>query len=372
MRRSRVWPAIFVGCACAASATPPLHVFRVEAGHSLSVVSRRTGVPVETLRALNGLTSETLGWHTGLLVPEGPLTAQLPVYRPPEPAPTWSPCRAVERVPTVKRDGCLCAAEACICPTSEDEAEVVVGSARWKSLMWLGRIGDLDAFSLARVDLDGDGVPETVVSSREGVGNGIAIEQWRHLVLSRGAAVASFISVDGAVSFVEQAQGCALLAVRVMDRVDQRRGGGLYWVGQLHVLREGELVAVEPEVSRRYTFRFASQRWATLEQNERDLVSWFQRDAILWPAVSVTPSCWSAKVLREAEGAFVLEGHATLAPRGWNDDATPREGYDVLLDSTTQAQRLEEYHRFGAPLRERTATVCTSLVDGEPWTTLAL
>ncbi len=354
----------------AASATPPLRVFRVEVGHSLGVVAKRTGVSKEALAELNGLKSETLTWHSGLLVPDGPLTAQLPWYRPPVAAPAWRACGAVERAPTVKRNGCLCAAEACMCPTSDDEAEVVVGKARWKSLMWLGRIGDLDAFALARVDLDGDGVRETVVSSREGVGNGIAIELWRHIVVSRGQPIASFVSIDGAASFVEQPTGCALLAVRTMDRTDQLRGGGLYWVGQLHVLRESALAAVGPEVFRRYTFRFASQRWATVEQAQRDLVSWFQRDAILWPEPLTHPECWSAKVLREDEGTFVLEGHGPVGRRGWND-GVQSDGYDVLLDAATGAQRLEDYLPFDAPTRERTATVCNTTVDGEPWTTLA-
>lgn len=344
---------------------------------TLGEISLLTDVSLERLIALNQLDGSQVRWGQGLLVPTNAKTRVLPRWRRAEPAPGWRECHAVGWVPLEEKPDArcvkrVCAGEACAC-SHEDTVELSFGDAQWTTQTMFS---ELDGFLHARVDLDGDGAFESVVSLREGVGNGIAVEWWQHTVISGGRPVASFHTVESGHAFVEQPRGCAFLATGTDWREDQLRGEGLYWVGQLHVLQGGAMRAVGPEVSRRYTHRFAAQRWATLEHAPARVVPWFSDEgAFVWPHEEEERTCRTTVVVREAaEGRFELDGLGTWQPRGWHEEGEPvAPEYDALIDVTTGAPLLEDYRPFGeVSWSGRTVTVCDAVVDGRPRTTLGL
>lgn len=353
----RLFLTALVCSACDVSPAPTWHVVRVE-DRTLSELALVTGVSVARLQAINRLDGELVRGGTGLLVPDTERTRALPPYRPPLPAPDWKACTALEEVPVreVSSGTCvkkMCAGDACACLTSEEDPsmELTLGLASWtlQSSPILG--GSVETLHHVKVDLDGDGARESVLSLREGVGNGLGIEWWRHFVLSQGRPVASFISIDTPAAFVQQPKGCAFLAVREAWRDDQLRGEGSYWVGQLHVLQGSAMRAVGPEVYRRYTYRFASQRWATLSEDTARPLPWFtDLGAFLWPEVPVKETCWSAPVVLEDD-----DGRFELGARGSFD----RGDFEAVLDRETGAVMLEDYRPYGeARWTGRTATVC--------------
>lgn len=373
----RVLLAALTFFGCEVSTASPWHVVRV-GNESLGEIAVRTHVSVERLQAMNGLKDDVVRWETGLLVPENEVTRALPVWEPPMPAPGWETCDAVEWVPAVdapQPDRCAhrtCAGEVCLCQSTEDEpsGEFRFGVATWKTELWPMN----PTLRHARVDLDGDGKPESVVSVRFAVGNGLGLESWNHTVISKGRPVATFSSVDYGLSYVRQAKGCALMAVRVEDQRDQLRGWGLYWVARLHVLQGEAMRAVGPDVARRYTFRFADQRWASLEGVTQP-VPWFSdRGAFVARASTAPTTCRSANVmLEDDDGKFDLGALGVYQRRGWHEEgAPPVLEYDEVLDGVTGAPMLEDYRTFGeARWTGRKATVCDSVREGEPHTTLA-
>lgn len=191
-------------------------------------------------------------------------------------------------------------------------------------------------FRHARVDLDGDGEPESVLSVREAVGNGLGLEWWRHLVLKAGRPLMSFVTHDYGEAFVAQPRGCALLATSVDGRLDQLRGDGTYWVARLHVLEGDRLRAIGPEVVRRYTNRFATQRGEGL-------------DLDLGPLGVFEPRYGGRE--------------EPLAPNHFE--------YDALLDARTGAPLLQDLRPFGeARWSGRKVTVCEGVAAGAPRVTL--
>ena len=179
----RLFLAALVVLSCDSSTSPQWRVYRV-GEETLSHVALKTGVSVARLRNVNHLHSDAIHWGAGLLVPETEKTLALPRWKPPRPGPDWQPCAQVDWVPVVPSEPderCLrkaCAGEACMCLTTADElaVEVSLGPASWPSTMF--PMSDPAAFRHARVDLDGDGAPESVVSVREGVSNGLCIHRF--------------------------------------------------------------------------------------------------------------------------------------------------------------------------------------------------
>ena len=362
---------------CDASTASGLRVYRV-GNQTLSVIALKTGVSVARLRSLNNLRGDQLSEGAGLLVPESPKTLGLPKWKPPLPAPRWKPCAAVEwvtpepRAPTERCSEVECAGEACVCRLNEGDTagELTVGQARWNADLFLARVKG--NFRHARADLDADGAPESVVSVREGVGNGLGVEWWRHMVLRAGRPVASFVTIDYGASFVAQPQGCALLATSHEWRVDQLRGDGSYWVARLHVLEGDTLRAVGPEVVRRYTHRFAAQRWEGLEPDLAQPLPWFTDvGAFVWPQLEAKATCREGTVVFEDdEHAFDLGPLGVFAPREYGREAPVAAGhfeYDQLLDATTGAPLLDDLRPFGeARWSGRRVTVCEGVSEGEP------
>ncbi|MFZ5446368.1 MAG: LysM peptidoglycan-binding domain-containing protein [Myxococcota bacterium] len=364
--------------ACEAPQPRAWRVFRVET-QTLSEIARVTGVSVSRLAELNQLDGDLIRQGQGLLVPENEKTASLPPWRPLLPAPEWRECEdvrwsvAVERPADARCERRVCAGEACLCVRSSElaEGEVQFGAATWSTAVFPG---DASAGALlhAQVDLDGDGQPESVVSTREAAGNGLGIEWWKHVVLSRGRPLASFSTADSGLAYVAQARGCAFLATTTDWRVDQLRGDGLYFLAQLHVVEGDTLRAVGPEVGRRATHRFLAQRAASLEHSPVQIVPWFTDvGAFVWPEVKGEARCRATTVLREEEDRFELAGLGRWGPRSGMDDAG--NAYDALLDARTGARLLEDYRPFGeTSWAGRAATVCEAVVDGVPRVTLAL
>lgn len=272
--------------ATAAFAETPRHVYRVKRGQGVGEVAQRTGVSVKELQALNG--SGELREGTGLLVPENAKTQALPLYQPPLPAPAWKVCpnvtwtssRVVSKEPCPQKRcaGEVCATWAC----DADDVELRLGKESWRAGFFISLESSL--LHVAKVDLDGDGAPETVVFYRELFGNGIALEQWQITLFSKGKRLATLSSIDSGDAFIAQEKGCALLVVNTEDREDQLKGLGLYFVAHAHAFDGAGMKPVGPRVYRRYTERFAGQRWESLGRELHPQVPWFtDADAFVWP-----------------------------------------------------------------------------------------
>lgn len=383
MLSPRLFLAALVVLSCDPSTASGVRVFRVNE-ESLSLVSLKTGVSVARLRSINHLTGDALRGGTGLLVPQTARTLDLPRWRPPLPAPEWKACEAVEwlepvaRAPTERCRELECAGEACLCLLTDGDSagELSVGQASWGVDLFLARAQG--NFRSARVDLDGDGAPESLVSVREGVGNGLGVEWWRHMVVKAGRPLVSFVTIDYGASFVAQPRGCALLATSHQWRDDQLRGEGSYWVARLHLLQGEAMRAVGPEVVRRYTHRFAAQRWAGLEPDLAQPLPWFTDvGAFVWPQAETRGSCRQGSVVFEDdEHRFDLGELGVFAPReGGRAEPLPENHfeYDQLLDAVTGAPLLDELRPFGeARWTGRKVTVCEGVVGGEPHVTLGL
>lgn len=379
----RLFLAALVVLSCDSSTSPQWRVYRV-GEETLSHVALKTGVSVARLRNVNHLHSDAIHWGAGLLVPETEKTLALPRWKPPRPGPDWQPCAQVDWVPVVPSEPderCLrkaCAGEACMCLTTADElaVEVSLGPASWPSTMF--PMSDPAAFRHARVDLDGDGAPESVVSVREGVSNGLGLEWWRHMVVREGRPVASFVTVDYGASFVAQPHGCAFLATTFESRDDQLRGEGSYWVARLHVLAGGAMRALGPEVVRRYTHRFADQRWASVEREVVEPLPWFTDvGAFIWPEAEERRTCHETSVVFEDDEArfdLGVEGQFELR-QSWREEPLGPgvSEYDQVLDRVTGAPLLEEYRPFGeVRWSGHRVTVCDGVADGVPRVTLSL
>ena len=371
MPSHRLFLTALVLLSCDATTSPPeLRVYTV-GDETLSHISLNTGVSVARLRSLNHFESDLVRWGSGLLVPENEKTLALPVWRPLIPAPEWKACPQVEWVKPepASNERCRCAKEACFCLPSgdEDEAQLTFGAASWKSEVF--PTNDANAFRHAKVDLDGDGQPESVISVREGVSNGLGVEWWRHLVVRGSMAIASFVTIDYGASFVAQPQGCALLATSHEWRTDQLRGEGSYWIARLHVLKDGAMRAVGPEVARRYTHRFAEQRWEGLDQEIAQPLPWFTDvGAFSWPELEDRRICRAGSVVFEDdESRFDLGPLGTFEPRDfWREEELPAGTfkYDRLLDAATGAPLLDSYRPFGeARWSGRKATVCEGISE---------
>ncbi|MFO0598844.1 MAG: LysM peptidoglycan-binding domain-containing protein [Myxococcaceae bacterium] len=340
LRRGLLAALLLAGCGPAdasfdGGADPRWRVYRVDHG-TLTDVALATGVGVGALQSINSLRGDTVRAGTGLLVPASDRTENLPVYVRPAAAPEWQACGRVRFVV----DATACTGAVCIRPPEDPDADdaaldVTVGDAHFSMSLGAQLLGGGEVL-VSVVDLDGDGDDETVVSVRQGSGNGLGLEWWHHAVVSDGELLSLFESSDfGGGSFVQQERGCALMVVSTDWRADQLRGDGLYFVAQLHVVRERALEAVGPEVVRRTTRRFEDQRWHVLERepHARDVLSWFtDRGAFAWPDVGEV-SCVRDTILTVSD-----EHELGLASR---DEPLGPE-LTRLVDARTGAARLED------------------------------
>jgi hypothetical protein len=135
--------------------------------------------------------------------------------------------------------------------------------------------GMFGAWSLRRVDLDGDGRAENLVALWNGQGNGLGVNRWTLRVFSADwtpldarAGVA-----DWGASSLRAAPaprpGCDLATTEFVE--DTSTGtDGIAFEARFLRLQDGRLVAADdqPPVRRRYTFAFQNQRTAWFEEDE--------------------------------------------------------------------------------------------------------
>jgi hypothetical protein len=130
-------------------------------------------------------------------------------------------------------------------------------------------------------------------------------------------------------------------------------------------------------VARRYTHRFAAQRWEGLEGELAQRLSWFTDvGAFIWPEPEQRLTCRTGSVVFEGEDSrFDLGVLGVFQPRElWREEALPSGTleYDELLDGVTGARLLEEYRPFGEARRSgRQVTVCEGVAEGAAHATLS-
>ncbi|KFN51030.1 hypothetical protein P873_04600 [Arenimonas composti TR7-09 = DSM 18010] len=156
----------------------------------------------------------------------------------------------------------------------------------WRDSLMGGRY---DAFALHRVDLDGDGVRENLVTLWNAQGNGLGVNHWTLRVFSDDwrlldsrAGVADW--GPGALRAAPAPRGGCDIGVTswVEDRSTGRDGIALE--ARFLRLQDGRLVeaADRPPERRRYTFGFQNQRTAWFDADpdrlEGDIAGWLGGD----------------------------------------------------------------------------------------------
>lgn len=272
----------------------------VRAGDTLLNISRRYDVDggVERLREINGLgDSNTIHNGGGVLVPENPpRTDKLEPYRP---TVQWraglSPCEAERWPKPTERKGRAarhCAGgrtcteggdgrQVCMCAhdVRRDDGghsftyfEDGERKARFYGYTFMG---DPKGFEVADVDLDADGVRETVVAALVNVSNGLGVDTWQLTIIDGGGEqLTRFVTEHyGEGTFATPGDGrCELLVTTWEYLHDQLRGEGCYLTARRFEYREGGLVPVIGEVAARrllYSFAYNTEdledgSWRTL------------------------------------------------------------------------------------------------------------
>lgn len=136
--------------------------------------------------------------------------------------------------------------------------------------------GRYDAFSIAAVDLDGDGSRERVVSVWNSQGNGLGVNQWSVHVFDAGWNLKATLedvedwNTSSIVAAPAGRRGCDLAVTTFRDGWEARRGNGLYFTATFHRYADGALspAADRQMLSRRYTLRFERQRAADMRRSE--------------------------------------------------------------------------------------------------------
>ena len=130
------------------------------------------------------------------------------------------------------------------------------------------------------------------------------------------AAVAGIAALAAAPPGVADAQSTG----------DQLRGEGSYWIARLHVLKNGAMRAVGPEVARRYTHRFAAQRWEGLDREVAQPIPWFSDvGGFSFPEEQPARTCRETSVVFEDDEArFDLGPLGVFEPRdSWREEPLP-------------------------------------------------
>lgn len=311
----------------------PLRVYRVGPVDTLTTIAERFRLPggVGTIARANGLSDPDLIRNgVGLLLPDGPTTAHLPLYQPPLPAgDAFRPCAAARPWPApveAPREGCERAActargdeSVCLCVGSDDGEDGFRLSRRGEEVGRLDDLpfmGDLRGFDVTDADLDGDGEPEVVLATREAVSNGIAIELWSLALFDSLDAPPTRLSIEelGEGTFLERPGGsaCDLLVTEWVALEDQLRGVGTYLAGRRWRIEGGELRPAGEAVVRRLTEGFLRTR-DVLADAER--WAYAPAEALGAPAATGWPADPAADGGRLTVGTGRIEG-VRLDPEG--------------------------------------------------------
>jgi hypothetical protein len=143
--------------------------------------------------------------------------------------------------------------------------------------------GTFEAWTLHRVDLDGDGRAENVVALWNAQGNGLGVNHWTLRVFSPDWELLDSRAgiADWGASSLRAPVGRAGCDLAVTGWVEDRSTGrdGIAFEARFLQLRDGRLVEAEtPPVRRRYTYAFQAQRsaWFDAEPDrlEGDPAGW--------------------------------------------------------------------------------------------------
>ena len=168
-----------------------------------------------------------------------------------------------------------------ICKLLSDNADVFLVEkdgktfGTWPSTAFMG---ETEGFEVLHGDLDGDRQPEIIVANHDTTGVGMAVSAWTIAIFPND----DFRSFQLPLTFSVQDYGSAGTFVPVNGRVnilttnwvwsaEQKRGSGLYLVGEWWRYKSGELVPSlnRNTIARRYLFSFERERGETWESDRR-------------------------------------------------------------------------------------------------------
>lgn len=155
--------------------------------------------------------------------------------------------------------------------------------------------GRYAAFSLARVDLDGDGTAERVLAAWNAQGNGLGVNGWTIRVFDASwRLLREFDQVsewgDGSILAAPKGRkGCDLAITAFVDSKNRRGQSGISFQARFFGLKDGRVAetADRPAIERRYDFAFQRQRGARSRRGDDmtgDVVAWLSH-----PSTIVSP-----------------------------------------------------------------------------------
>jgi LysM repeat protein len=217
----------------AGSATPVV-LYEFRDGDTLSTIAARFKIPAKEIAALNHLRNPNLLRGAGLLLPEANTTKSLPRYVPWPVAPKlesckttpWSPLRTVDYFKPACATG-PGGQRACIV---QDQLTITTADGRTTRVEVPHSLYPED--EIADIDLDGDGRPETLVSSFEGASNGLGHVYRTLVVLRDGKEVLRYDSGEftASTAAVSRKGRCHLASSHWEEVKHPLRGPALYLV----------------------------------------------------------------------------------------------------------------------------------------------
>ncbi|MFN7953472.1 MAG: hypothetical protein U0610_17230 [bacterium] len=233
---------------------------------------------------------------------------------------------------------------------------------RWPAL---GYLGDTSDFALYRAP-DARGALTWVIANHWSSSNGLGVESSDLLYVGGfepGMRPLAFAVEDfGPSAFVQlpSAPGCAVLATDWYPADDRRRGGGMYYGGQLYRPTAGHLepVPAAPPLARRLLFSFDAERGRDMwESPDR---TWGMGNPLKWLA--------SPRAERRVHPIPQLEvasrQSGTVRAASYDDDvdgSTPL--LEIALDSGTAIRVREHYWPGGDCDRQGQEVVVSRLGD---------
>jgi LysM repeat protein len=209
-------------------------LYELREGDTLGGIAARFQIPAKEIAALNHLRNPNLLRGAGLLLPEANTTKSLPRYVPWPVVPRLESCRTTPwplRAADFFERACAtgpAGQRACIL---QDRLTITTKDGRTTHID-LPRSPLDPQDEIADIDLDGDGQPETLVSSHEVTSNGLGHVYRTLVVLRDGKEVLRYDSGDFTArnAAVARKGGCHLASSHWEDVKHPLRGPGYYLV----------------------------------------------------------------------------------------------------------------------------------------------
>lgn len=233
----------------------PFRLYRLRDGDSLSVLAEDYNVDVRAIALSNGLADpDRVRSGRGILLPSTPSTMNLPQYVPLRTgAPELTPCAtAVAPAPEpTERADCIEAACTTLEQTTFCQCHVPGGDGR--RMMIAGQITaswsspggrSIDAFTVAKADLNADGRDEWVVAVHAYTSMGISVVTTHVAVLEAGARTPLTFSSAGFAfdrSLGAREGRCGVVTGSVEEATEPRPGSGTYEVSRRFIYEAGTL-----------------------------------------------------------------------------------------------------------------------------------